>query len=162
MSNIRAKIEKIVVNVGLGRLSQQSQFEDKVLPEIMKEVALITGQKAATRGAKKAIANFKTRVGNIIGVQVTLRGKRMEDFFTRVVEIALPRVKDFRGIELSSVDSGGALNIGLKEQYVFPEIHPEDSRVAFGLQITVVPIVKNREKAVAFYREQRVPFKKEV
>lgn len=161
MKSIRTSIEKVVINVGIGRLSQQSQFEDKILPEIIREVGLITGQKAAPRGAKKAISNFKTRVDNIIGLQVTLRGKRMEDFLMKIVNIVLPRVKDFRGLAMSVVDTNGNLNIGFKEQYVFPEIAPELSKVAFGLQVTAVPIRRDRAKALEFFKELKVPLKAE-
>ena len=157
---IREKLEKIVVNVGIGRLVQQSNFQEKILPEIIGELTLITGQKPSPRGAKKSIAGFKTRTGDIVGLQVTLRRKRMNDFLKRLTEISLPRVKDFRGISLRNVDGGGNLNIGFKEQYVFPEIKAETSKVHFGLQVTFVPILKNREKAIDLYRRLGVPLKK--
>ena len=129
---IRRNIEKVVVNIGLGRNSTQPHFADKFLPEVMQEAAMITGQKPAPRQAKKAIAGFKTRVGDIIGLETTLRGKRMEDFLTRLVQVVFPRVKDFRGLDLQNVDHSGSLNVGFREQYVFPEIHPEKSKVHFG------------------------------
>jgi len=160
MKGIREHIRKIVVNVGVGKLRNISAFEEKVLPEIVKEVALITGQKPAPRAAKKSIAGFKTRQGDIVGLQVTLRGKRMEDFFTRLVNFVLPRVKDFRGLSLQNVDQAGNLNIGFREQFVFPEIEAEKSRVNFGLQVTAVSDFKNREQAIAFYRSLGVPLKK--
>lgn len=153
------KLEKIVVNVGVGRLSQQSNFQEKILPEITKELALITGQKPSPRGAKKSIAGFKTRTGDIVGLKVTLRGKRMNDFLKRLIEISMPRVKDFRGINLKNVDRSGNLNIGFKEQYIFPEIKAETSKVHFGLQVTLVPTLKDREKAIDFYRRLGVPLK---
>jgi large subunit ribosomal protein L5 len=157
---IKQEIEKIVVNAGLGRLSQQGQFEEKILPEVEKEFATITGQKASTRPAKKSIAGFKIRQGQVIGLKATLRHKRMEDFLKRMVNLALPRVKDFRGIDLNNIDESGNLNIGFKEQAVFPEIDSEKSKTSFGIQVTVVPREKNREAAIALYRRLGLPLKK--
>jgi large subunit ribosomal protein L5 len=157
---VEQPISKIVVSAGVGKLrGQNAQFDEKALPEIMSELALITGQKPAPRQAKKSVAAFKTRTGDIIGLQITLRGKRMQDFFTRVVRIVLPRVKDFRGLDLKNVDHAGNLNIGFRDQYVFPEINIEKSKVHFGLQVTIVPTTKNRERAIAFYRSAGVPLK---
>jgi len=96
------KLEKIVVNVGIGKLSQQPNFEDKILPEVIKEVSLITGQKPFICKAKKSIAGFKVRAGQIVGLKVTLRRQKMKDFLSRLVNIALPRVRDFKGINLKS------------------------------------------------------------
>lgn len=157
---IISKIEKIVVNVGVGRLRQQGQFEEKILPEIIQELALVTGQKPLSRPAQKAIAGFKTRVGDIVGLKVTLRGQRMVDFFTRFVNVVLPRIKDFRGLELKSVDAHGNLSIGVENQLSFPEIEADKSKVDFGLEATIVPKIKNREKALALYYEIGVPLKK--
>ncbi|MDO8557382.1 MAG: 50S ribosomal protein L5 [Candidatus Jorgensenbacteria bacterium] len=156
----RRFLEKIVVNVGLGRLKGQANFEEKVLPEIAKEIAVISGQKPANRVAKKSIAGFGTREGDIIGLQVTIRRSRMDDFLKKLVAVVIPRVKDFRGLELSNVDTNGNLNIGFHDQYVFPEINMEKSRIPFGLQVTCVPKVRNRVKAIDFYRSIRVPLKK--
>ena len=154
-------LEKIVINVGLGKQSQMAQFKDKILPAITEELSIITGQRPAVRQAKKAIAAFKTRVGDIIGLQVTLRHKFMNDFLKRLVNLALPRVKDFRGLPISNVDTEGNLNFGIKEQVVFPEINQELSHVNFGLQITVVPShIKNREEAVAVFRALGLPLQK--
>ena len=153
-------LEKIVISAGIGKFAERSQFKDKVLPEIQKDIARITGQKPAVRQARKAISNFKTRVGDPIGLQVTLRGRRMQDFFTRINRVVLPRVKDFRGIDVKNVDHGGSLNIGFREQYVFPEIDMDRSTISFGLQVTIVPIVKERARAIDFYREEGVPLKK--
>lgn len=154
-------LEKIVVSVGVGRARSQPQFEEKILPAIMEELATITGQKPSPRPARKAVASFKTRAGDIVGLQVTLRGARMRDFFTRLVRVALPRVKDFRGISRTSVDAHGNLNVGIREQYVFPEINPEQSKFSFGLQITVVPRTRDRARAIAFYESFGVPLKRE-
>lgn len=154
------RIKKIVVNVGVGRASQQANFEEKFLPELMKEVSLITGQKPAIAKAKKSIAGFKVRQGQIVGLKVTLRRRRMFDFLERLIKIVFPRLRDFRGITLTNVDSGGNLTIGLKEQTVFPEINPEVSKVDFGLEISIVSSAKNREEAIGFYRQLGLPLKK--
>jgi large subunit ribosomal protein L5 len=146
--------------VGLGKLRNQANFEDKLLKEVEKELALITGQKPAIRRAKKSIAGFKIRSGDIVGLQVTLRGKRLADFFVRLISIVLPRVKDFKGIDLHQIDQNGNLNICLKEQFVFPEIQADQSKVNFGLQITIVLKPEYRKKAVALYRDLGVPLKK--
>ena len=154
------ELEKIVINVGLGRSSQLPQFKEKILPEVMQELSLVTGQKSAPRQAKKAIAGFKTRTGDIIGLQTTLRGRLMGDFLKRLVNIVLPRVKDFRGLDLKNIDKSGNLNIGFREQFVFPEIKIEQSKVNFGIQATLVPKIRNRNKAIDLYRSLGVPLKK--
>lgn len=154
------KLIKIVVNTGVGHASQQGNFAEKVLPEIEKEFALIAGQKPGLQKAHKSIAGFKLRAGAIIGLKATMRGKRMYDFLTRLVYVALPRVRDFRGIDLKSVDHGGNLTIGLREQSVFPEINLEISNVSFGLEVTIVTNAKSREEAIQLYRELGVPLKK--
>lgn len=155
------KLEKIVVSVGVGKVRQgNAQFDEKVLPEIMKELSLIVGQRPAVRGAKKSIAGFKSREGEIIGITATLRGKRMEDFLSRLINIALPRVRDFRGIDLKNFDSCGNLTIGVKEHTVFPEINPESSKVNFGLEVTFVAGTKSSEEGVEFYRRLGLPIKK--
>ncbi len=153
-------LEKIVVNAGVGRLRNQPNFDEKILPEIIKELGFITGQKPAERKAKKSIAGFKIREGEIVGLQTTLRRSRMDDFLKRLIAIIFPRVKDFRGINLKNIDSNGNLNVGFRDQYVFPEVNVEKSKTAFGVQITFVPKIKNREKAVDFYRSSGVPLKK--
>jgi len=154
------KLDKIVINVGIGRLSQQPNFEEKILPEVANELALITGQKPAVTRAKKSIAGFRTRAGQIVGLKVTLRKKRMFDFLERLSKIVLPRLRDFRGIKLSNIDAGGNLTIGMKEQVVFPEINPEISKINFGMEITIVSNVRDHDKAVELYRALNVPLKK--
>lgn len=156
---ITTSIEKIVVNIGVGRLRQNGQFEEKILPEIIQELSLITGQKPITRPAKKAISAFKTRLGDVVGLKVTLRGKRMFDFFTRFVNVVLPRIKDFRGLDLKIIDASGNLSVGIEDQLVFPEIDADKTKVDFGLEVTVVPKIKNRDKAVELYRQLGVPLK---
>ncbi len=161
MTNDIKKIEKIVVNAGIGRLSGQAQFEEKLLPAVIADLAIITGQKPSSRPAKKSIAGFKIREGQIVGLAVTLRRRKMADFLTRLANLTLPRVKDFRGLDLKNVDGQGNLNVGFREQTVFPEIDPEKTKVSFGLQVTLVPRLKDREKAIALYRSLGVPLKRQ-
>ncbi len=158
----KSRLEKIVVNSGFGRLATQSNFKDKVLPGLIREFAAITGQKPQTRPAKKSISGFKLRANEIIGLRVTLRGKRMVQFLNKITQLVLPRIRDFRGIDPETIDEGGNLNIGIKEQWVFPEIIPENSPVNFGLQITIVPKKGgNRKEAVLLYQKIGIPLKKD-
>jgi large subunit ribosomal protein L5 len=152
-------LQKVVVNVGLGRASQLSNFQDKLLPEIEKEVATITGQKPSVCKARKSISGFKLREGQIIGLKVTLRGERMYDFVDKLVKLVLPRVRDFRGIDLKNVDERGNLNLGFKDHYVFAEVSQETSTVDFGLQVTIVCNAKRREDALAVYKRLGFLFK---
>ena len=152
------KIEKIVVNTGIGRLSASPNFNDKVLPDLVKEMSLITGQKPATRPAKQSISGFKLRSGTTVGLKVTLRGARMAKFLDRLRMLVLPRIRDFRGLSLKNIDTSGNLNIGIRENVVFPEINQEFSKANFGIQITVVPrSVKGRDEAIKLYRDLELP-----
>ncbi|MEX1013779.1 MAG: 50S ribosomal protein L5 [Candidatus Paceibacterota bacterium] len=155
------KLEKIVVNIGLGKLRDKPHFEDKILPEIVKEISIITGQKPSIVPAKKSIAGFKVREGEVVGLKTTLRGKRMIDFFSKIINTTLPRVRDFRGLNKSIVDHSGSLNIGFKDKQVFPEVDSDKSKIDFGLQVTVVPKERDRDDALEIYKEMGVPFKKE-
>lgn len=157
---IRDFLEKVVVNAGVGRLSSQSNFEEKILPQIIKDVSFITGQKPKICQARKSIAGFKIREGQVVGVQVTLRRRKMIDFFERLIRIVLPRVRDFGGLNLKAIDSHGVLNIGFKEQFVFPEVSPEQSLLTLSLGVNIIPKVKDRSKAIDAYRELGVPLKK--
>ena len=154
------KIEKLVVNTGFGRIASQPNFEEKVLPELVKEFSLITGQKPSSRAAKQSIAGFKLRTGMVIGLKATLRRKRMRDFLEKMIKAALPRVRDFRGIDLKNIDKMGNLTVGFKEHLVFPEVSPETSTVNFGIEVTIVPKERKREKAIVLYRELGIPLKK--
>ena len=156
----KAFLEKIVVNVGVGRLGQQSAFEDKVLPQVTRDVELLAGQHPQVRRAKKSIAGFKMREGQIVGLKATLRKQKMVDFFNRLTTIVLPRVRDFNGVDPMVIDAGGVLNLGLREQFVFPEINPEESPVTFSLEVSLVPKHKNRAEAVETFREMGIPYKK--
>lgn len=159
-SEERKLLEKIIVNAGIGKLSQQPNFEQKILPQILSNLSAVTGQKPETRKSKKSISGFKMREGQIVGLRITLRRRKMVDFFERLIKIVLPRVRDFRGLDVSSVDASGTLNIGIREQLVFPEINPEESPVIFSLGINIVPRIKKREEAVKEYRRLGVPLKK--
>ena len=157
----RKDLEKIVVAVGVGKLRQNAQFENNILPEIIKDLTAITGQKPQPRPAKQSIAGFKLREGNMVGLRVTLRDKRMYDFLGRMVNVALPRVRDFRGINPKQIDNAGNLTIGVREHTVFPEISPEDSKYDFGFEVTFVSGVKDKEKARAVFEKLGIPFEKE-
>jgi len=158
---IRAYLEKIVIDAGVGRLSQTPNFEEKALVQVMKDLADVTGQKAEIRRAKKSIAGFKIRENQIVGLRITLRREKMVDFFERLITIVLPRVRDFNGLELTNIDQNGVLNLGIREQFVFPEISPEHSPVTFSMGITVVPKVRNHKASVAAFHAFGVPMKKE-
>lgn len=148
------KITKAVVNIGIGRLRDPKEQE-----EIKKYLALITGQKPSPRPAKKAIAAFKTRRGLTVGYQVTLHGRRMWDFLSRLVNTALPRTRDFQGIDPKSFDQRGSLTIGIKEHIVFPEMIGEDYRFLFGLEVTVVTTTKKKEEGIELLRLMGFPIK---
>lgn len=147
------KVSKIVVSTGVG-----SQKDKKKLELIVERLARITGQAPAVRSAKKSIANFKSRAGDIAGYQVTLRGSRMQSFLDKLIHIVLPRVKDFRGIKTSAIDEMGNISIGFKEHIVFPETSDEDSKDIFGLAITIVTTAKSKKEAENFLRHIGIPF----
>lgn len=148
------KIVKIVVSSGVGKA-------DKNRMQIVEDrLARITGQKAAPRAAKASIAQFKMREGDIVGYQVTLRGARMYDFFDKLIHIALPRTRDFRGLPATAIDDMGNLTIGIREHTIFPETSDEDLKDVFGMAITVVTTAKTKEEAEAFFRHLGVPFRK--
>jgi large subunit ribosomal protein L5 len=162
MKDAIRNIEKIVVNTGIGTMSQQSGFNDKLLPLAIKEFSEVVGQKPGARAAKKSIAGYKIREGQIIGLSTTLRGPRMEQFLHRLVSSVMPRIRDFKGIKLTAVDEHGNLNIGIRDHLVFPEISPDHSKISFGLQVAVVPkkSVATRDEAIAIYRSLHVPLQK--
>lgn len=155
------KIEKVIVNTGFGRLvaGKSSEEQKKIWETILNDLSLITGQRPVLTKAKKAISGFKTRIGLPIGAMVTLRGKRMYDFLERLIYIALPRSRDFRGLEEKSIDKGGNLTIGVKEHIAFPEILPERAKNIFGLEITVVTNAKKREEGLELLRLLGFPIK---
>ena len=149
------KLQKVVVNVGLGRAIK----DDKFLEIALRDLGLITGQKPKVTLAKKSIANFKTREGVPIGAMVTLRGKRMYDFISRLINIALPRTRDFRGISAKSLDKNNNLTIGIKEHIVFPEVSGEEIKNIFGFEISLVIKAKNKDEAMALYKAMGFPIK---
>ena len=149
-------VEKVVVSVGVGKVAK----EKGKLELIADRLAKITGQKVVVRGAKKAIATFKTRLGDTVGYQVTLRGKRAEDFLNRLVNIALPRTKDFRGISAGAIDEMGNYTLGIKENTVFPETSDEELKDVFGMAVTIVTTAKNKKEAQAYLEHLGFPFKK--
>lgn len=153
-------LEKIVIDIGVGRMGQTPGFEEKGLVQVTRDLAEITGQAPQVRRAKKSIAGFKLREGQIVGLRVTLRRDKMVDFFERLITIVLPRVRDFNGLDPKNIDQGGVLNTGIREQFVFPEISPEHSPISFSLGINMVPKVKDRDASEAVFRKLGVPLKK--
>ncbi len=152
------KMVKIVLNVGTGTMIKKDKNKNDAIGE---RLAKITGQKAAMRGAKQSVASFKIRQGDPIGVIVTLRGNRMYAFLEKLINVALPRTKDFRGISGRAVDSIGNLTIGIKEHTIFPETADEDIRDVFGMAITLVSTAKTKKEGFTFFELLGIPFKKE-
>lgn len=152
------KMVKVVLNVGTGTAIKKDKNKNDAIAE---RLAKITGQKVALRGAKQSVASFKIRQGDPIGVVVTSRGKRMYAFLEKLINVALPRTKDFRGVNPKAVDNIGNLTIGIKEHTIFPETADEDIRDVFGLSITLVSTAKDKKEGKAFFDLIGVPFKKE-
>ena len=150
------KLDKIVINVGCG----EAKDDQKKIDAIMGDLAQITGQKPIVCRAKKAIANFKLREGNIIGVKVTLRDNTMYEFLDRFFNVALPRVRDFRGINPDSFDGRGNYNMGLKEQLIFPEIDYDKIDKVRGMDICFVTTAKTDEEARELLKLMGAPFSK--
>ncbi len=150
------RIKKIVVNMGVGEALQ----DIKILEKALEELTMITGQKPVIRRAKKAISNFKIRQGNPVGCKVTLRRAKMYEFMDRLINIAMPRIRDFRGVSADSFDQSGNYTIGLTEQNIFPEIDIDKVTRSQGMDITfVIESVKNKEQAREFLRLFGMPFK---
>ena len=150
------KIEKIVINTGLGDIKDNQ----KSMQIIENELKLITGQKPIYRKATKSVANFKVREGMNIGLKVTLRGKRMYDFYDKLVSIALPRVRDFRGVSDKAFDGRGNYSLGLKEQLIFPEITYDQVEKIRGMDVCIVTTAQTDEEARELLRLLGMPFKK--
>ncbi|MEK7621856.1 MAG: 50S ribosomal protein L5 [Patescibacteria group bacterium] len=149
------RLSKVVLNTGIGKLR-----EPKQVTLITDRLAKITGQKPSPRGAKKSIASFKVREGETIGLMVTLRGKRMYGFLDKLINVAIPRMRDFRGFDEKSVDATGNLTISIREHTIFPETADEELKDVFGFAITIVTTAPNRATALAFFRALNFPFKK--
>jgi large subunit ribosomal protein L5 len=149
------RLEKIVVNMGVGEASQNS----RALDGAMEDLAKITGQKAQMRRARKSIAGFKIREGMPVGARVTLRGERMWEFLDRLVSVALPRVRDFRGISPNAFDGRGNYALGLREQLIFPEISYDSIDATRGLDVAVVTTTESDEEARELLRLLGMPFR---
>ena len=150
------KLEKIVLNVGVG----EALTNNKAIEEVVNEIGLITGQHPVTTKAKKSIANFKLREGAPIGVKVTLRDVRMYEFFDRLVSIALPRVRDFRGVSKNSFDGHGNYTLGIKEQLIFPEIDYDKVAKVRGMDVVVVTTAKTDKEAYTLLELLGMPFRR--
>lgn len=149
------KIVKVVVATGTGKIDDKNK-----LKLIEDRLAQITGQKVAPRPARKSIASFKLREGEIIGYQVTLRGKRMHSFLDKLIHLALPQTRDFRGLNASAIDDMGNITIGIPDHTIFPETANEEIRDVFGFAITIVTNAKSKEEAEALLRHIGLPLKK--
>ena len=150
------RLEKVVINMGIG----EARDNPKILESAVKELELIAGQKPIITRAKKSIANFKLREGMKIGTKVTLRGERMYNFLDKFMNIALPRVRDFRGVSDTSFDGRGNYALGIKEQLIFPEIEYDMVDTIRGLDIVIVTTAKTDEEARVFLEKMGMPFKK--
>lgn len=157
------KIKKVIVNAGIGKILQgQDPSKRQGLQEhLSQEIALITGQKPQVTLAKKAISTFSIKKGSPVGLKVTLRKNRMYEFLGRMIYYALPRKRDFRGIDQNSIDQKGNLTVGIPEHMLFPEIQPEKSKVIFGLEVTLVANAKTKKEALELFKLLGFPFKKQ-
>lgn len=149
------RIQKVVVNVGMGRHSKEKLYIDNVV----KSLTAISGQKPVLTKAKKAISSFKIREGMVVGACVTMRGDRMYEFLEKLINVTFPRVRDFRGILEKNVDKTGNLNIGFKEHSAFPEIRADQVDNLFGLEINIACSAKNHKEGVELYKLMGFPFK---
>ena len=151
------KVEKITVNMGVG----DAKINARALDKAVEELTIITGQRAQITRAKKSIAGFKIREGMPIGTKVTLRGARMWEFLDRLVSIALPRIRDFRGLSPASFDGRGNYSIGIREQIIFPEVDYDDVETVRGLDVTITTSADSDEEAFALLRELGLSFRAE-
>ena len=150
------RVKKVVVNVGLGEAIQNI----KLLDSVQKEVSIITGQKSVTTKAKKSIAGFKLRKGMPIGCKVTLRGDRMYEFLDRLISVALPRIRDFKGVSGRAFDGKGNYTLGIKEQFIFPEIDYDKVEMVHGMDVAVCTSAKTDAEAKALLKHMGMPFRK--
>jgi len=149
------KLSKIVVNMGVGEATQNAKLVEKAAEEL----AVITGQKPAIRKARKSIANFKLRQGQAIGCSVTLRGHRMYEFYDRLVNVSLPRVRDFKGVSPKAFDGRGNYSLGIREQIIFPEVEYDKVEKITGLNVTVCTTARNDAEGQALLRHLGMPFR---
>lgn len=160
------KIQKIVINSGVGKMinahkgKEATQGDEDVIKDLISEFSLITGQKPQILRAKKSIAGFKLRVGTISGVRATLRGAKMRDFLSRLINISFPRTRDFSGLEEKAVDKSGNITIGIKEQIIFPEIPHDKARKIWGMEVSIITSANNRQEGIKMLKELGVPFSK--
>ena len=150
------RLQKIVVNVGVGKATQQASL----LEGAVADLRVITGQKPLVTKAKKSIAGFKLREGNAIGVKVTLRGDRMWEFFDRLITLAIPRIRDFRGLDPDGFDGSGNYNFGVTEQLIFPEIDYDKVDTVRGMNITIVTTARNNAEGKALLDAFNFPFRR--
>ncbi|MDR1365899.1 MAG: 50S ribosomal protein L5 [Holosporales bacterium] len=150
------RLEKIVLNMGVG----EALTDSKHIKQASEELSWISGQKAIVTEARKSIAGFKLRAGNKVGAKVTLRGNRMYEFLDRLINIALPRVRDFRGLPVRSCDGGGNYSFGIKEQIIFPEVATREADTIRGLDVTLVTTAKKDEECVFLLKMFNFPFAK--
>ena len=151
------RLVKVVVASGTGSGIKRNKDHNKL---VIDRLTKITGQKPATKSAKKSIASFKIRIGDPVGVMVTLRGERMYGFLNKLINVAIPRTKDFRGIDRKIVDNIGNLTMSIKEHTIFPETGDEELKDVFGLAVTIVTTAKTKEEATDFFEQIGIPFKK--
>jgi len=149
------QLEKIVVNVGVG----EAPRNPKIMESVVDEIGRITGQRPVVTRARKSISNFNLREGMPIGVKVTLRGARMYEFFDRLVNVAIPRIRDFRGVPSRSFDGRGNYTLGVKEQMIFPEIDYDKVQQIHGMDIVIVTSTNKDDEALALLREMGMPFR---
>ncbi len=150
------RMEKIVLNAGVGTIGANDK---KKLESIKSDMTLIAGQAPVFVKSKRAIAGFNVKLGSVVGIRVTLRGKKMKEFFNRLCMIGLPRIRDFQGIAKKSFDEMGNLSYGIREHIIFPEIKPEESLVNFGLQVNFATSAKNSENAAILLAQMGLPIK---
>lgn len=154
--NQAPRLDKVVVSVGVGKVQDKQK-----IALIEDRLAQITGQKASPRPAKQSIASFKLREGDIVGYQVTLRGARMRDFLDKLINIALPQTRDFRGLKATAIDEMGNITLGIADHTIFPETADEDLRDVFSLAITIVTTAPNKAEAEALLRHIGLPLRTE-
>lgn len=151
------RLEKVTINVGVSR--SITEKNPKYIDLIIQTIQRITGQKPVTNKARQSIAGFKIRSSNIVGVSTVLRSSRMYDFLERLINVVLPRIRDFRGLSKKSVDKNGNLSIGIKEQTVFPEINPENIEKTHGLQVVITTTAKTQEEGLELFKLFGFPFR---
>lgn len=149
------RLEKIILNVGLGEATQDA----KLLDAVVKEIATITGQRPVVTRAKKSIAGFKLREGMPVGCMVTLRRERMYEFFDRLVNAALPQIRDFRGVSPKAFDGRGNYSLGIREQFIFPEIEYDKVEKVHGMDVVIVTTARTNEEGKTLLSEMGMPFR---